>query len=233
MSEVEFTMDASAIDGKPKKPRAKKAVQEAAVEKVMKTINIKDFLAMSKAERPSALISKTVKLKLTDEVEVAVEVRQLTANEVGLFNRRILGNMPQAPLIEQTTTQASRDPVTGKVKPAGTYKETNPSDPGYIKEMEIWFNNAAIWLALFSAHEALDLDMQDESFDEKFDSIQDELPPSSLMAIALAASEVNPGLPIADEIQKQFYQSMAEMQLTREYAEVAGTLQERSENETD
>lgn len=205
----------------PKK-RTKKAVQEAAVAKVVQTLNIKDFLALPKNQRPSTLMTKTLTLGLSEEVDLAVEVKQLTSTEVGLFNRRILNNMPAAPLVEHIATQASKDPETGRIRPAGTYREQNPSDPGFVREMEIWFNNAAIWLALFSAHESMGLELEGEDFETRFEVVQDEFPPAALMAVALGASEVNPGLHIADEIQKQYYQGLAQTRMTEEYKRIAG-----------
>lgn len=185
------------------------AASDTAVEQVAKKLSIKEFLALPKDQRPKVLKEKTLSVSTQDGTEIELTVRQLTKAEVGVYNTRILSNMPTVPTIEHTTMQAAKDPKTGQVRPAGTYREPNPSDPVYLRAMDVWLNEACVLLALCSAHESMDVEIDSEEFDALAEDIGTTFGPESLMSIAFAAAQVNPGLHVSEQIMAQYYRQAA------------------------
>ena len=168
-----------------------------------KNLTIAEFFALKEGDRPKLLKTETVSIPTADKTNIKMAVRQLTKKEVDSFNRRILNTMPDVPVIEQVFTQARKDPQSGKIYPAGTYKEPNPGDPAYLRQTEMWLNDACLWLALYSSVDNLGVELDTDAFDNKFDEFAELFPPTSLISLAVAAASVNKGLYIADEILKQ------------------------------
>ena len=173
----------------------------------IRRITAKEFLALSKADRPKILKESLVVVKINEEVEMGINVRQLTKSQTGLLNTRVLDTMPEVPTIEHTYETLHTDPATGKARRPGKYREPNPEDIKYKQELEVWFNDACVWMALLSA--ADDLGVTAENLDLRFNEIGDELPGPALLRVAIEAARVNEGLNLADQLMNQVRNSEA------------------------
>lgn len=184
-----------------------------AVAPTVRRITAKEFLALPKDMRPKVLREKLVTVHLNDEVELGVTVRQLTKTQTSLLNQRVLNAMPAVPTVEQTYDTVHTDPATGKARRPGKYAEPNPEDPRYKQELEVWFNEACVWMALLSASE--DLGVTPENLEERFNEVGDEFPATALLSIAIEAAKVNEGLNLADQLLQQVRTNEAIMEQIR------------------
>lgn len=191
-------------------------------------LTIKELLERMKDNPVLLLQHENVTMPVSEDEELQVCVWQLTKHHYDLLNRRISKTMPVVPYIEQHYTVARRNPTTGEVKPAGTYKEPNPQDPSYIEETQQWFNEACVWLAIFSAAGDLGIDLTlpedklDEQLDDIYQNLSKKFSTPSLLSLAIKAAEVNRGLQLAD----QLLASLQDKALTEDVAEILQSLRE-------
>jgi hypothetical protein len=179
------------------------AAAEAAapIVKQVMTISAKDFLAMPKESRPKVLREKEVTVDLNEDTQMLVHVRQLTKAQTALLNKRVIDTMPEVPLVEQVYATMHTDKLTNQPRRPGTYKESNPDDPKYKQQLEVWFNEACVWLGLISASEDFGVDAF--NLDDKFTEIGELLPSPALLRLAIEAAKVNEGLNLADQLMQQ------------------------------
>jgi len=214
-------MDGSILNGEKMSSPTQAAAETVAPE--VRRITAKEYLALAKTDRPKILREKTVNVPLNDEVEMGITVRQLTKKQIDLLNGRVLGAMPVVPTVSQTYSTIHTDPITGKARRPGTYQEQNADDPKYKQSIEVWFNNACVWMALLSAAE--DLGVTTENIEERFNEIEDELPGPALLRVAIEAAQMNEGLNLADQLMNQIRSNDAIMEQVAEFE----ALQEEAE----
>ena len=125
------------------------------------------------------------------------------------------------------------DPTTGKPRRPGKYQEPNPEDPKYKQELEVWFNDSCVWLALLSASE--DFGVNSENLDSRFEEIGEEIPGPALLKVAIEAARVNEGLNLADQLTAQMRQQeiyMEELRRLEEFDQQAEALAAAADNES-
>jgi hypothetical protein len=178
------------------------------VAEAAKKVTVKDLLASIKAGGGLKILKeRPVDLTLpSGEGVVAITVRELTKAQYDKLLEITSKDMPEVPMIEQKYTQARRDPLTGQVKPAGSYFEPNPSDPSYIQATQQWFNDCAVLFGLFASAEDFGLNLAltgeelEKHIEEQIATISDNFPTPTLLDIAYEASLVNRGIPIAEQL---------------------------------
>lgn len=191
---------------------------EAAAPVVKKIISAKEFLAMPKEIRPKVLREKPVTVDLNEETQMTITVKQLTKAQTSLLNERVIATMPEVPMIEQTYPTMHTDPITKQPRRPGTYKEPNPEDTRYKQSLEVWFNEACVWMALISASEDFSVDAS--NMDEKFQEVGELLPAPALLRLAVEAAKVNEGLNLADQLMQQVQTNEAIMDQLRALTEL-------------
>jgi hypothetical protein len=173
-----------------------------------KKLTVKDLLTSLKSGGSlKVLKERPVDLTLpSGDGVVALTVTELTKAQYDKLLEVTSKEMPQVPMIEQKYTTARRDPVTGQVKPAGSYFEPNPSDPAYIQATQHWFNNCAVLFGLFAASKDFGFDLTltgealEQHLQEQMGIITSNFPTPTLLDIAYEASLVNRGIPIAEQL---------------------------------
>ena len=197
-----------------------------------KRIGIKELLEKAKYEPISYLKSKEITLELKDNTIVVLNIKQLSKLEYDLLHKQIKKSMPDVPFIEQNYTSARKNPVTGEIKPAGVYKEANPSDPHYLQESQEWFNESCIWMAIYScsADFGYKLSTMSESDREdqlgaKFDQLAEMFTTPTLLNLAVEVAQLNRGINLAEQLlsavsQQHDYESAQEL-LAEVQAEMA------------
>ncbi len=205
------------------------ALQQAQ-EKAIKRISIADFLKMAKEDRPIILKEELVELSLGEDTILTVRVKQLTKSQTDSLSQRVIHSMPKVPTIDQVYSQAHKDPLSGKVRPAGSYAEPNPQDPTYLRETELWFNECAVWMGIYSAHEDIGVDPEADDANYQFSKLSEEYPPQMLMSISVAAARVNRGLHIAEELLSQLQRQQLEQSARAELMREMGLNPDGSQN---
>lgn len=179
------------------------------VKEAASRVNLRDILAsIGKDGGIKFLKERRFALTVDGENPAIVEltVRELTKHIYDKLLDLTTANMPQVPTLAQNYTTARRDPLTGAVKPAGTYEEPNPSDPHYIAATQKWFSNSAVMFGIFaSAPEwGLNLSLSGEEFEshlhELVNYVYERFPVPVLLDIAYEAAQVNRGIPIAEQL---------------------------------
>jgi len=178
------------------------------VAETVKKLTVKDLLTSLKTGGSlKVLRERPVDLTLpSGDGIVVLTVTELTKAQYDKFMEITAKEMPQVPMIEQKYTTARRDPVTGQVKPAGSYLEPNPQDPAYIQATQHWFNNCAVLFGLFAAAKDFGLDLTltgealEQHLQEQVSVITSNFPTPTLLDIAYEASLVNRGIPIAEQL---------------------------------
>ncbi|MCK7507722.1 MAG: hypothetical protein MZV70_29190 [Desulfobacterales bacterium] len=190
-------------------------MSKKAAKAVAATLSIREFLDMPEASRPKLLRETELKVGAMDGSEISVVVRQLTKAQADHFQRRITAMMPEVPYIEHDVKVAQRQP-DGTIKPAGRYKEQNPKDPNYLRSMELWFNDATVWLALYSIHGSLGVEVASPEMDSLYERLGTMFPPNALLELAVNAAHCNPGLALAEQVLQSHVASSLNDMLTRE-----------------
>lgn len=180
-----------------------------------KILSIKDFLALPDNERPRLLKEETVTVPVSTGMDITVIVKQLSKSLADHYQRRISDAMPDVPMIEHQVRTAQKNP-DGTIKPAGSYKEPNPRDPSYLRNMELWFNDACTWLVVYCIADSLEIDVNDPRIDAAYAQISEMFPPDSLLNLGAVAAKVNPGLPIAEQIMQSHLAASLNADLMRE-----------------
>lgn len=180
-----------------------------------KILSIKDFLALPEDQRPKLLKEETVTVPVNSGMEISVVVKQLSKSVADHYQRRVSDAMPDVPMIEHQVRTAQKNP-DGTVKPAGTYKEANPKDPSYLRNMELWFNDACTWLVIYCIADSLEIDVNDPKIDAAYTQLSEMFPPDSLLNLGAVAAKNNPGLPIAEQIMQSHLAATLNADLMRE-----------------
>ena len=170
-------------------------------------LNLRELLnSIGKEGAVKILKERPVTLWLPDGSQSPLTVKELTKNQYDKLLVYTTRDMPDVPMIEQRYTLARRDPLTGVVKPAGSYSEQNPNDPHYIAATQRWFNDTAVLFGLFAAAADFGIDLTLKGvdlmahLDEIVAEISNNLPTPTLLDIAYEASLVNRGIPIAEQL---------------------------------
>lgn len=182
--------------------------QEAIIKAVVEKVNLKQLLAsLGKEGGLKILKERTVMLTMPNGAAIVeMLVKELTKDQYDKLLAHTTAAMPEVPMISQHYTVARRDPLTGAVKPSGTYDEPNSSDPQYIAATQRWFNDCAVLFGLFAAADEFSLNLSlkgealTEHLDEQVEKIANIFPVPTLLDIAYEASLVNRGIPIAEQL---------------------------------
>lgn len=170
-----------------------------------RVMSAKEFLALAPEERPKLLKEETVIIDFNDDNALEVVVRQLTKEQAAQLNKRVVEAMPQVPTVKHTYSTMHTDPITKLPRRPGEYDDPNPEDPRYKEELEIWFNESAVWLGIISASESFGI--TPDTLDEQYLHLGKTIPTPSLLQLAAGAARVNRGLHLAEQLLAQIEHS--------------------------
>ena len=202
-------------------PEVVVAPVESPIQIAAEKVNLRQLLdSLGKAGGLRILKEREIALHMPNgEAVVDMRVKELTKDQYDKLLVYTTRDMPEVPMISQHYTMARRDPVTGAIKPSGTYLEPNPSDTQYVAATQRWFNDSAVLFGLFAAAEEFGINLSlrgDElSFhlDDMVDKISKAFPTPTLLDIAYESALVNRGIPIAEQLIGAVEQSRMQTEL--------------------